>query len=547
MKHRSMRRKTDNRRDHAVSEVLGTVILLGIAVTLFSIVYISVLSFPQTPSPPSANIAFSVDKPNLILSHLGGAPLEANTNVRILIYNDAHTLIHEESQTMGATWEAGDSPHVYDLGTWLTGLTGYSIDVMVIDPNSNSIVMQGTQDILANRPPVISVPNPYNGQSRVSIDLTRLNFSISDPDNDEFTWGINIDPDVLIDVGQYSDTNMYCIIDNLEEGEEYTWVVSADDSNWPPTTETYTFSTIMPIIYVFNDVDCNDCDMDPFPDKGTETGFENCQDTTNDGVDMVIQEDNYEIPAVIDEVLNVEGFNEGLCEWTKTGDSPYLDVDDDNYISTSTDDADVYWFSFEDTMETGDGFTIAMYVDFYNIHSGNKDDLYWFIDTNGDNNPEFNGIIVDPTTGVKNTGTIAGLDTASEINNARVWFRYHKHATQYEMTIDHAFLMINRPSSQSYQIDFEYEFQDVNYENVNRELWMYVSSVPVTEALNVYASIVTTWTLIGTITNVGWINLPAIGITDDTYNIRLAGSIEIGDTAQGEWAIDCIYLRTWDE
>ena len=52
----------------ALSDLIGTILLLGIAIALFSIVYISVLSIPYSPPTPTSNIAFSYNETKLTLT-----------------------------------------------------------------------------------------------------------------------------------------------------------------------------------------------------------------------------------------------------------------------------------------------------------------------------------------------------------------------------------------------------------------------------------------------------------------------------------------------
>ena len=52
---------------------------------------------------------------------------------------------------------------IYDLSEYISD-TDYSVEVQVIDVNSNSIVMMGKTSI-KNRPPIISSPDPYNNEN----------------------------------------------------------------------------------------------------------------------------------------------------------------------------------------------------------------------------------------------------------------------------------------------------------------------------------------------------------------------------------------------
>jgi hypothetical protein len=56
----------------------------------------------------------------------------------------------------------------------------------------------------------------------------------------------------------------------------------------------------------------------------------------------------------------------------------------------------------------------------------------------------------------------------------------------------------------------------------------------------------TSWTSLGTITNTGWTNVTATGLTSKTYTIQLIGTTESGDTSQDAWNIDCIFLHSYN-
>ena len=71
--------------DNAINEIVGTMLLLGISVSIFSIVYISVLTIPYPSSTPSSNIYFSLDETKIVLTHFGGKELDLESDVRIMI------------------------------------------------------------------------------------------------------------------------------------------------------------------------------------------------------------------------------------------------------------------------------------------------------------------------------------------------------------------------------------------------------------------------------------------------------------------------------
>jgi hypothetical protein len=72
---------------HAVSEVIGVILLLGITITLFVILNNYVFHFSFNPSSPTVNLIGTIDKTNDIISikHNGGESFEGPLNILIQI------------------------------------------------------------------------------------------------------------------------------------------------------------------------------------------------------------------------------------------------------------------------------------------------------------------------------------------------------------------------------------------------------------------------------------------------------------------------------
>lgn len=128
--------------DNGVSEIIGTILLLGMTVTLFSLVYASVLTISPTPPTPSANIVFRVEEDNITIDHCGGVALSLDTKILMTI----------GSTSMNATAKDGLDDKYKDDGLWGMGeklvfpvedLSGKKITIHVVDVDSNSIVMTG--------------------------------------------------------------------------------------------------------------------------------------------------------------------------------------------------------------------------------------------------------------------------------------------------------------------------------------------------------------------------------------------------------------------
>lgn len=125
----------------AVSEVLGTVLLLGMTVSLFSLLSFTVLSYPFNPSSPSVNLVGYVVETNVILEHYGGESLESTTAVIMRIQGTSTKInitdfLNDENNN--ALWDLGEQL-IYPVGN----ATGEQIEVTVVDIRSNSIIMSG--------------------------------------------------------------------------------------------------------------------------------------------------------------------------------------------------------------------------------------------------------------------------------------------------------------------------------------------------------------------------------------------------------------------
>jgi uncharacterized repeat protein (TIGR01451 family) len=141
-----MKQKKLNYRNHAVSEVLGTILLLVISVTLFSAVYASILSVPNPPSTPSATIVGTIDNKELILEHRGGEKI--NLNAKIIITSKGAT---PKSLIIDDYLDVDYKDNGWNIGERIK----YTLDdaeyerfepveVIVVDKDSNSIIMTGT-------------------------------------------------------------------------------------------------------------------------------------------------------------------------------------------------------------------------------------------------------------------------------------------------------------------------------------------------------------------------------------------------------------------
>jgi len=145
--------KKENRKNLAVSEVLDVILLLGIAVSLFSVISFVVLSYPFNPSTPKANIIAYVQGDNILIDHLGGENLELENKVNILI-NDTDSYEYTVNEIFLYSY-----PEAVDDGYWNIGeniiinTTEFlnppvytekaKVYLTIIDVSSNSLLFTG--------------------------------------------------------------------------------------------------------------------------------------------------------------------------------------------------------------------------------------------------------------------------------------------------------------------------------------------------------------------------------------------------------------------
>jgi hypothetical protein len=130
-----------------VSEIVGTMLLLGIAVALFSVVYFSLLSAPTPVESPAIQVIASLDEQNenynITVQHRGGDPVDANARFFVEIAGIRQEGILKDfiqnNNEQSDYWNFGEQL-VYPLDN----ITGLQLDMGIADKHSNSLVLLGT-------------------------------------------------------------------------------------------------------------------------------------------------------------------------------------------------------------------------------------------------------------------------------------------------------------------------------------------------------------------------------------------------------------------
>ncbi len=128
------------RVDKAVSESVGTLLLLGITISLFSVIYFCVITIYPITANPSVNLLYSSSENNITILHRGGKTLDLDTKFIVTIDGTSQNFriydyLNNESRYNGK-WNIGEQV-VYPVGD----ITDKKVSLSVIDVNSNSVIM----------------------------------------------------------------------------------------------------------------------------------------------------------------------------------------------------------------------------------------------------------------------------------------------------------------------------------------------------------------------------------------------------------------------
>ncbi len=302
-----------------------------------------------------------------------------------------------------------------------------------------------------------------------------------------------------------------------------------------------------------NSVDGNITDLDSSPDMGNESNFPNSQGVAPDNSNMTIQENFTGWWGEVDTWIDVASFTGDMVDWeTEAGTSPYIDTADDTETHTGsyihedrTADVSEGWFTFANTGETGDGFTVNFT---FRCSSADTDDgfVLYYDETGNGAGTSYGNVIATSTTYRYENVTLSGTFNATEINNMRIYLTYYGNPPRNDVYVDHCKMGITRAPFPNYEIDFEYNWTTANYSSDNEILCIYVDSHVGNENLSVNYWDGDSWVLLGTISSTGWTNLTAAGLDSPNYTIQITGENESNDNIQGSWNIDCIFLHTWN-
>jgi hypothetical protein len=131
------------KNNDAITEILGTILLLLIAVTCFIIIQANILSSPSPHQQPHVTIVGEIQGKNITLLHGGGEPLSLQTKVKFEIGENIFNIIIGENEYLDSKFKVDG---VWNIGESLIFkqefvLNNLKVKVTVVDVESNAIVM----------------------------------------------------------------------------------------------------------------------------------------------------------------------------------------------------------------------------------------------------------------------------------------------------------------------------------------------------------------------------------------------------------------------
>lgn len=137
-----------------VSEIVGTMLLLGIAVILFSVVYFSLLSTPTPTVSPAIDMIAGIEEKNdnytINIEHRGGESIDVDSRFFVEIAGIRDEVILEDlvqDVSDPAFWDFGEQIKfnvTEHFGNSFKDLSDLQIDVGIADVHSNSLLLLNT-------------------------------------------------------------------------------------------------------------------------------------------------------------------------------------------------------------------------------------------------------------------------------------------------------------------------------------------------------------------------------------------------------------------
>ncbi len=229
--------KVISKSNFALSEIVGTILLIGISVSLVSVAYLFVFNTPFLPEGsdiPSSNIIGSVNGDLIALEHRGGESIDFDISDTKIIITVAGVNVYTINKDGLAILEGDDD--VWDIGESIIfnyssyGGIGYKkVEMLIIDENSNSVIIRGVirDGLVTEEPQIITQESTNVSSTRSTLNLwySFADYSNRTPRKVAFTWWKKGVENLL-----------HQEPDDLDTSHSTEWLPSNDDLYYDGTT-----------------------------------------------------------------------------------------------------------------------------------------------------------------------------------------------------------------------------------------------------------------------------------------------------------------------
>ena len=149
-------------KNDAVSEIIGTVVLLAVAVASFSVLYVTLSATLVTEDSAQVNVIGYIEGNNIVLEHQGGDTLKDNTKIDFVIGGRSQSFTLTSSND-NFTFYDGNNNGEWDVGEKITfssseSFSGLAVDTSVVDTAGNTALFIGSlQEGDTNATPVVDL------------------------------------------------------------------------------------------------------------------------------------------------------------------------------------------------------------------------------------------------------------------------------------------------------------------------------------------------------------------------------------------------------
>ena len=508
---------------NAVTEIIGTQLLLFITVGLFSIIYISVFVMPLGDSPPHADIIIGVDGNDIIFYNAGGTGLSLDTQVKLMIGGEEqHSFTvddHLPEEFKGDDLWSCPEQFIYNIPL----LEGKDVTVNIVDVASNSLITNAKIDASNPLNTLVNTIDPYD-QNSAPLTITARSTGAT-PDNVTLWY-----------------RHQWSWEDSFENDDTYVFAyhnMSFDDGDFVIVNRSGS-GIIDYVDQLSNDDGSNDV--------GTHSNF-NAQTAGPDSTyDTLLEEDTAGSLETV--LINNESF-EG--SWRPSGwyeNSNWNKENNDKYHGSWCADFDGY----------SSGRTGSLYSPELDCSDANSIYISFYFNEDVNQNNEFEIYLKDNHNNWDNIVDLGGQPsgwnhyttqiTDSQYFNSDFQIIWYARDVEGEEHIYLDYVYVSKESGISnFELDLEEQWTGiVNYSKPVENLCIYVIDTDAEDLkVDVWNETSSSWDELIESISIGWNNISITNwLTSPSLTIRYKDGSNVSDSNRGSWEIDSTYLYLVD-